>query len=245
MKINKITQLAVAAAVFAVSVSSQASLVYTGVVTDTGSGIGNVNTVLTLEADQRQRLPGGVLNPMYAMGTGAIVRVAPGTDDEVGDVKPGAVHNATYSFGDLNVTNTNQLEFIFNPVEPGNVGDNSIILNSLVLTIYTDAGAILWNSGPFAPINFPTSETGTGRSGHAFSLDALQATASQAFYGATNRIGLAASIADATGGPDTFFVRVLDDGEGPGTGIPEPGSVALLGLGVAGMAALRRRNRKA
>jgi hypothetical protein len=246
MKLNKYTQLLAATAFFALSASSQASLVYTQVVQDTGSGIGQVNTLLTLENDNQPVIRGNP-NPNYGMSSGAVFRTDSG-DGTSGNVQSNGnsqVHNATWSFGELNVTQASQLVIIFNPVEPGNVADNSVRLESLVLSIFTDDGDLLWDSGAFAPITFPTSETGTGRSGYAFSLDTQQAALAQPFLSELNRIGLSASLSSANGGPDTFFVRVLDDGEGPGNEIPEPGSVALLGLGIAGMTALRRRKRKA
>jgi hypothetical protein len=39
----------------------------------------------------------------------------------------------------------------------------------------------------------------------------------------------------ATGGPDTFLVSIAAEPQGPGNSIPEPGSMALLGLGLAGI----------
>lgn len=234
------------------STPSQASLISAGKVTDSGSGIGNVNTVLTLKNDNRKNLPRGVDNPDYGKSSGSVFRDTDGTDDTTGDVQADGnskVLASTWSFSQLNVTQTSQLYFIFNPVEPG--GD-SIRLESLVLTIYSDGGESLWNSGAFAPITFEESvegegtDTGTGKSGYAFKLDAAQALASQDFWDSSNRIGLAASLSSANGGHDTFFVQVLpDDGEGGGNDIPEPGSIVLLGLGMAGMTALRRRQRKA
>lgn len=246
MKLNQTTRLLAAAALFAATASSHASLIYTGVVNDTGTGIGQVNTILTLNNDNQPVIRGNP-NPNYGMTTGAVFRTGSG-DGTSGNVQSNGnsqVHNATWSFGELNVTQASQLVIVFNPVEPGNAQDNSVRLESLVLSIYTDDGDLLWDSGAFAPITFPTSETGTGRSGYAFSLDAEQAGLAQPFLAELNRIGLSASLSGANGGPDTFFVRVLDEGEGPGNEVPEPGSVALLGLGIAGMTALRRRQRKA
>lgn len=232
MKLNTYKRLIAAAALLAISASSHASLINTGVVTDTGTGIGNVNTVLTLQN-----------NNQTGEASGSVIRSGT-ADATTGDAAPGASKNATYSFGELNVTSASQLEFVFNPVEPGEVLTNPITLESLILTIYTNDGSVLWNSGTFTSITFPTTETGTGRSGYLFALDALQAADAQQHVAASNRIGLAASLSGATGGPDTFFVGILD-GEGPGEEVPEPGSVALLGLGMVGMAALRRRGRKA
>ena len=204
---------------------SHASLVPAGVIIDTGTGFGNVNTVLTLQNDNQT-----------GMASGSVERSG-GTDVTTGDTLPGAVHNATYSFGELNITNAGDIQLIFNADEPGNILANGIMLNSLVLSIYSSAGGpALFSASLIAPQVFPVTETGVGRSGFVFELDMLQALAAQPFITATNRLGLASTISMATGGPDTFYVL-----EGHGV-IPEPGSVALLGLGLAGMLVARRRS---
>jgi hypothetical protein len=232
MKLSKLAKLLTATAAFAISASSHASLVLIGPITDTGTGIGAVNTVLTLQNDNQT-----------GTTSGAVVRTASG-DATTGNTQPGSSHNATYSFGQLNITSASDLQFVFNPVEPGQTLANSVTLETMVLTIYTDAGAILFTAGLDHSYTFPETETGTGQSGFLFGLDGPQALAAQAFVSSTNRIGLAASLSSATGGPDTFFVSVLG-GEGPGNQVPEPGTVALLGLGIAGLTAMRRRQRKA
>lgn len=254
MKINTYKQLIAATVFGAFSLSSHASLIPAEAVNDTGTGIGNVNTVLTLKNDNQKNGGGGNPNPNYGMSSGSVFRdsAGGGTDGTTGDVQSNGnaeVLASTWSFDQLNVMQTSQLRLIFNPVEPG--GD-SIRLESLVLSIYSDDGQFLWDSGQFAPITFSSSVDGddtgpgTGKSGYAFKLDIDQALDSQLFWSPSNRIGLSASLSSANGGHDTFFVLVLDDdGEGPGNEVPEPGSVALLGLGIAGMMALRRRKPEA
>lgn len=237
MKLNKPKQLLAMAALCVASTSSHASLIYGGVVADSGTGFGTVNTVLTLQNNN-----GNPRDPATGTSSGAVLR-AGGADVTSGNVLPNNtnVHNSTYSFNDLAITQADELGFIFNASEPA--GD-SIRLDALTMTIYTDMGEVLFSASLDAPRTFADTATGNGKSGFLFTLDAEQAALAQPFIAAMNRIGLAAGISSATGGPDTFYVARIegdDDGEGPGNEVPEPGSIALLGLGMLGMTALRRR----
>lgn len=245
MKLRKCKQLVAIAALFGASAASQAALIHTGVIEDKGTGFGNVNTVLTLQNNNGNNPK----DPDNGKTSGAIFRLG-GVDAASGNILPNAknVHNSTYSFGELNITSAGQLVIVFNAIEPGETDKNAITLESLMFSIYTDAGGTaLFNTSLANSIFFPVTETGTGKSGFTFMLDAGSIADAQQYITAGNRFGLSASLSGATGGNDTFYVRVEeeDEGEGPGNEIPEPGSIALLGLGVAGMTALRRRTRKA
>ncbi|HEX9172597.1 MAG TPA: PEP-CTERM sorting domain-containing protein [Telluria sp.] len=227
--VNTLRCLAVAATLLCASASSHASLIYAGSLQNTGSGFGNVNTVLTL-------------NGSGNTATGSVIRSG-GADVTTGDATSAGVQNATFSFSQLNITNANQIRLIFNASEPGNV-NNSINLDAMTLSIYSDiGGAALFSTSLAAGQFFATTENGIGSIGYAFILDAASTALAQSFVTGTNRIGLASSISLATGGPDTFLISIAAGPQGPGNSIPEPGSLLLLGLGLAGITASGLRKR--
>jgi hypothetical protein len=145
----------------------------------------------------------------------------------------------------LGVLNAAGLRVVFNPSEPG---ADSINLNNLVLSIFSPTGGVLFTSGAFTGVTFPSTNPGVGNAGFVFALDATQAAAAQtAAFGAgfgNNLVGLAASASDATGGLETFFVAGVGDGGviNP-TAVPEPETYATLlsGLGLLGFIAWRRK----
>ena len=110
------------------------------------------------------------------------------------------------------------------------------------IAIYSPTGALLFSSGAFTPITFPApAGNGIGNSGLLFGLDAAQAAAAQlaAYSGpfANNRIGLLASLSDAQGGIETFFVGSTNNGVGTAPlPVSEPATLALLGLAFTGAA---------
>ncbi len=237
MKRNILKQLFIAAALSGICMSSQAGIIQAPPPNTTvdldGTGFGNVNSMLSLKPK--------------ANGTSATGSVAwSGTQDlATGDVSSdGNNKNATYSFGELGITDAASLLLVFNPNEPGNTDTNGITINSLILSVYSGSGAFLYSTSLAAPVTYTSTPTGNGRSGFGFILDGDGIAGVNGVLSANNRIGLTASLLNAQGSADNFFGIALE-GEGGGTDVPEPGSVALLGLGLAGMTALRRRSRKA
>jgi hypothetical protein len=225
------TLLALAAA------SAQASLVLISPEDFNGTGLGDVNTILTISSPGSSTFESGSV----AFG-----------DVTSGDVKTGDSQTQTRTLGDLGVTSASSLRVVFNALEPGSEA-NSVTLADLVLNIYSPTGTVLFTSGAFTPVTFNDTLTGAGNSGFVFGLDAAQQAAAAAAFGTgfeSNVVGLSATAGcndaspagcqGATGGFETFFVA-----NSLTPAIPEPSTYALIlaGLGIMGFVAKRRGNR--
>ena len=234
MKTHAKALSAAAAAVVALSTAlpAQAMLVLQGPEDFEGTGLGSVNTILTLESPANTTVEEGSVARMVGSDTDVIS----------GDAKTGASQTQTRSIEELGITSASDIRVVFNALEPGN-GANSVSLDDLVLTIFSPTGTELFSTGAFTPMDFADTFTGAGNSGFVFALDAAQAAAAQAaaFAGdfGANLFGLSASVSDATGGFETFFVASA----GVTPPIPEPQTYALMlaGLGAVGFMAFRRR----
>ena len=223
--------------------TSHAALMSLGEQQFQGTGLGAVNTVLTITS------PGNSTNETGAVTFNGSTSVASG------DALNGASQTNTPTLGSLGVSSASDLRIVFNAQEPGGTA-NSITLDNLVLSIIGQNGTPLFTSTSFTnPMTFPTTQTGVGNSGVVFALDAADAARAQSLaFGnnfANNRIGLSATASNATGGPESFYALSFGRGTngsagGTGTGVPsasvpEPGTVALFGLGLLGFVALRRK----
>lgn len=215
----------VASGLFSAALPAQASLIYLADETISGSGLGAVNTVLTISSPSNS-----------STETGSVIWNGT-TDVKTGDVN--TAQTQTRTLAELGLSSSADLRVVFNAAEPAS---NAITLTDLVLYIFSAGGTQLFQSGAFTPVQFNSTEVGTGSSGFVFGLDAADIiSAASAFTTASNRVGLLASATDATGGQETFFIALAGNPGGPGNNVPEPSTTAILGLGLLGMGFAARR----
>jgi hypothetical protein len=179
---------------------AEANLIQTSAVVTNGSGIGGVNTVLTLQSTPTESGCVAWNGAADVIGAAACPPGVPG-----GNESTGASQTQTRTLAQLAIANAADLRIVVNTVEPGG---NPITLTQLVLRIYDGAtGAVLFTSSLPAPLTFTFTNTGGGTSGFVFLMDAADAAAAQMFFAnPANRIGLAGSFSDAAGGGETLYV---------------------------------------
>lgn len=98
--------------------------------------------------------------------------------------------------------------------------------------------------------NFGGSAPGDGVAGFTFVVDQAQQSYVNGLLaqgGGSTKLSLEASIADFAGGPETFLIFNTGTVSGPGGGgsgasVPEPSTVAPLGLGLLGFVASHRKS---
>jgi hypothetical protein len=222
----------------AVAASSSHALVLAGPGDFQGTGLGAVNTVLTLTS------------PANTTSETASVTWTGSATTTSGNALTGASQSNTPTLSSLGVTSPSNLRIVLNAAEPANA--TSLTVSSLALNIFSPTGANVFTSDPFASQTLNATDLGIGSAGFVFRLTDAEIARAGGAFSANNRIGLSATINDATGGPETFFAVNFAGGGGGGTGtggggggnaVPEPSTVAIFGLGLAALGFMRRRNK--
>jgi hypothetical protein len=255
-RINRRTSLGAVVLLYGVAGASlaKASLVYDGVATGKGAGIGSSNIVLTIQKNPTESGCVGWSGSADVTGSAA----CPGGLSPAiagGDEKTGSSQTQTRLVSATGVTSGSNLVVILNVGEPAG---NLFTAENISLSIYAPNGTVLFNSGnmfqagtpPGGGVTINSSFQGQGNLGFAFVLDSTQAAAASQFLctnasvagcatfanasNANNRIGLAAVLTNVAGSNETFsiadFSNVAVTTPEPLTFVTAAAGLALLGL---------------
>ena len=229
----RFTPWALASALAMLGLHANAALTLVSPTAESGTGLGHVSTVLTIQGSNKAPLETGSVG---VDGTTNAMTIT-------GDAKTGASQTRLWTLGDLGVDSASDLRLVFNANEPGSGRD--ITLSNLVLTIYDMSGAAVFSSSPFSPVHFDDTQAGIGKSGFIFGLDAGDVSAASSIFAGSfdaMRVGLSASASGFAGGPETFY---LASASTPVSPVPEPSTFALFAAGFGAMGAVVRRRSKA
>ena len=252
MELIKRTGVALAAVATLGVGTARADLIYSGIQTIGGTGLGSVATVLTLQNTSPSNIETGCVGRNAGgdfIGATAVGACVQGTAP---DVKTGASQTQTQLLGDIGITDASQVSFLLNAAEPNG---NSLTLNSLSVTFYNAAGTAIFtatcNALCLQQANADMAlgtQVGTGNSGFTFKLDAAQAAAVNLLAGTpdTYRVGISTRLGDADpdnaeAGNETYFVY----NNLTAVTTPEPSTTALMATGFIGLVGFVRRRRRA
>lgn len=239
-RVISVAARAAAISLFVCSQGAFASLILTSPTPFTGTGLGTVPTILTIQDSPSE------IGCVGFTGTGSTYNASGVCTGSNADVKTGASQTELQPLSAAAggaITSAANFAFIFNVDQPK---AGPITLTGAEVAFYTSTGTFLYESNGLScaglasspTCTFPTTFSGIGKSGFEFQLDAAQqaaATAAGAFASSSNLVGLSASANLSDGGPETFYLLNANGGGGGGGGgkVPEPSSIFLSAIGLA------------
>jgi hypothetical protein len=234
--------------------SAFGNMIFVGLATGTGAGIGTSNVVLTLQNSGTEQGCVSWTGSTDLIGSGA----CPGGLSPAiagGNEKTGSSQTQTRTVTQTGVQSGQSLRVILNVSEPGGT---LFTVENLNIRIFDAAGNVVFDSGnlvgagvpPSGGITINSSFQGQGNLGFGFALDAAQAAAASQFLctnanvpgcgsltpgqlsgNANNRVGVAVILTNTQGGNETLSIgdslNIQIESPEPGTNLTIASALAI------------------